>query len=136
MRRSQEASVKVARRVLGVIVGYAIFAVSAVLLFQLTRRNPHAAQPTIFMAGSIVYGITFAAVGGYVSAVLGGGSARVQASAVGVVIALGATVSLLAGPHAGSMWSRVAALLLMAPAAAVGGIIRAKQTTREGRTAR
>ena len=127
---------KVARRVLGVIVGYAIFAVSAVLRFQLTRRNPHADQPTIFMAGSIVYGIVFAAIGGYVSAVLGGGSARVQASAVGVIIAVGATVSLLAGPNAGSMWSRVTALLLMAPAAAIGGIIRASQASSEGRTAR
>jgi hypothetical protein len=126
----------VARRVLGVIVGYAIFAVSAILLFQLTRRNPHAAQPTMFMAGSIVYGITFAAIGGYVSAVLGGGNSRLQASAVGVVVALGATVSLLAGPHAGSVWSRVAALVLMAPAAAIGGILHARQTTREGTMAR
>jgi len=136
MRRWPEASMKVARRVLGVIVGYAIFAVSAVLLFQLTRRNPHAEQPTMFMAGSVIYGIMFAIAGGYVSAVLGGGSARVQAGAVGVAIALGATVSLLAGPSASSAWSRVAALLLMAPAAAIGGIIRARLTTNEGRTPR
>jgi hypothetical protein len=127
---------KVAQRVLGVIVGYSVFAVSAVLLFQLTRRNPHAAQPMAFMAGSIVYGIMCAAVGGYVSAVLGGGSARVQATAVGVVIALGATVSLLAGPSAGSAWSRLAALLLMAPAAVIGAVIRARQTTLHGSTAR
>ena len=124
----------VARRVLGVVLGYAIFAVSAVLLFQLTRRNPHAEQPTLFMAGSIAYGIIFAAIGGYVSAVCGGGSPRVQGSVVGIMIALGAMVSLLAGPKAGSVWSRVAAPLLMAPSAAIAGIIRARQVTRQGTT--
>ena len=36
------------------------------------------------MAGSIVYGIFFAALGGYVSAVLGGGSPRFQGSVVGI----------------------------------------------------
>jgi ABC-type polysaccharide/polyol phosphate export permease len=123
---------KIARRILGVILGYLIFAVSAVLLFQLARRNPHAEQPMAFMVGSIAYGMIFAAIGGYVSAV-SGGSPRVQGVAVAIIIALGATVSMLAGPNAGSMWSRVAALLLMAPSAAVGGILRARQVTPPGR---
>jgi MFS family permease len=124
---------KVIRRILGVILGYLIFVVSAVLLFQLARRNPHAEQPMVFMVGSIAYGIIFAAIGGYVSAVLGRGSPRVQGGAVAIIIALGATVSMLAGPNAGSMWSRVGALFLMAPSAAVGGIFRARQVTRQGR---
>ena len=85
---------RAARRILGVIVGYVIFAVAAVLLFQLTRRNPHAAQPMVFMAVSVAYGIVFAMIGGYVSAALGGGSPRVQGAAVAFVIALGATVSM------------------------------------------
>jgi hypothetical protein len=38
---------------------------------RLARRNPHAEQPMVFMVGSIAYGIIFAAIGGYVSAVLG-----------------------------------------------------------------
>ncbi len=117
---------KVVRRVAGVLVGYAVFAASAVVLFRVAGRNPHAQQDLVFMVASIAYGMFFAAVGGYVSAVVGGGKPRTQAIWVGVIIALGATVSLLAGPRAAAAWSRVAALVLMAPSAPVGGMIRGR----------
>jgi len=116
-----------ARRVLGVVVGYMVFAVSAVLLFRLSARDPHAPQPMGFMAICIAYGMLFAAVGGYASSAVGGGRPRVQGVWVAVVIALGAAVSMFAGPRDSSRWSRLAALFLMAPCAAVGGIFRAKQ---------
>ena len=122
------------RRVLGVLLGYVIFAASAVLLFRLSGRDPHAQQDAAFVVGSIAYGMFFGAVGGYVSAAVGGGRARTQAIWVGVIIALGATVSLLAGPKAGSMWSKVGALLLMAPSAIVGGMIREQWGGRAGST--
>ncbi len=114
------------RRIIGVLVGYIVFAASAVLLFRLAGRNPHAQQDVGFMVAAIVYGVFFGALGGYLSAVIGGGRPRTQGIWVGVIIALGATVSLLAGPKAGSAWSRVAALFLMAPAAVVGGMIRGR----------
>ncbi len=115
----------IVRRILGVVVGYAIFALSAVLLFRLSGRDPHLSQPGTFTAVSIVYGIVFAAVGGYVSGAVGGGSPRAQGRWVALIIALGATVSIIASPRDGSLWSRLAALVLMAPSAAVGGIARA-----------
>lgn len=118
---------KVMRRVLGVILGYVIFAASAVLIFRLAGRDPHAQQDAAFRIGSIAYGMFFGGVGGYVSAAVGGGRARIQGSWVGVIIAVGATISLFAGPEAGPMWSRVAALALMAPSAVIGGIIRGRK---------
>ncbi len=125
---------KIARRILGVVVGYVIFAASAVLLFRLSGHDPHAQQSVSFMVGSVLYGMVFAALGGYASAALGGGNARVQGGVVGIIIALGATMSMLAGPNAGPMWSRLGALFLMAPSAAVGGILRARWHAAAGRT--
>ena len=86
----------------------------------------HAVQPAGFVIASVAYGMLFAALGGYVSAVVGGGAPRVQAALVALLIAAGATVSLLAGPKAGSMWSRLTAIFLMAPSALLGGLARAR----------
>jgi hypothetical protein len=120
------------RRAVGVILGYVIFAATAVLLFRLSGHDPHAVQPVAFIAASVAYGIFFAILGGYVSGVVGGGSPWVQAGLVGALIALGATVSLLAGPKAGSTWSRVAALTVMAPSSLLGGVARARTSHRTG----
>ena len=127
---------RVFRRVLGVLFGYVIFAASAVLLFRLSGRDPHVQQDAAFVVGSIAYGMFFAAVGGYVSGAVGGGRARNQAIWTGVIIALGATVSLLAGPKAGSLWSKVGALVLMAPSTTVGGMIRERWGGRASPTER
>jgi hypothetical protein len=118
---------KITRRVLGVIVGYALFVASAVLLFRITGRNPHAAQDGSFMIASALYGMAFAAFGGYVSAALAGGWSRVQAVSVGMLIATGATASLLTSPGVDSRWSMWSALLLMAPSALLGGIVHGRQ---------
>lgn len=127
---------RVARGIVGIVVGYVIFAASAVLLFRLGGRDPHMQQELGFIIGGTVYGMVFAAIGGYVSAVLGGGNSRVQSGVVGIVIALGAGASLAAGPQAGPMWSRVAALTLMAPSALVGGVLRGRRDARPGRAER
>lgn len=114
---------------LGVIFGYVIFATSAVLLFRLAGRNPHAAQDVPFMIDSIVYGMAFAALGGYMSAATGGGHAKTQGAWVGAIIAIGAMASLAASPGADARWSMLGALVLMAPSAVLGGIIRGRRRT-------
>jgi hypothetical protein len=110
------------RTIAGVIVGYLIFGVSAVLLFVLSGRQP-ASQA--FMIGSIVYGMVFAFIGGWVAATLAkrrGGAALW----VGIVIAVGAVISLLASPAGGAIWSQVSALVLMAPSAVLAGRTRSR----------
>ena len=119
------------RRVLGVILGYVIFATSAGLFFKLAGRNPHAVQDVPFMIGSIFYGMLFAALGGYLSAAVGGRHARAQGAWVGVIIAIGATASLLASRGTDSRWSMLGALALMAPSALLGGTIRGRQNAAE-----
>jgi hypothetical protein len=110
-----------ARTVLAVVAGYAVFAISAAAFFNLAGVDPHEPATTRFMGVSIVYGVVFAFLGGGLAATM----ARRRAAAWGVaaLLALGALVSLLARPGAGAVWSQVAALLTMAPAAAAGGLV-------------
>jgi hypothetical protein len=113
--------VKIVRSILGVFVGYAVFAVSAVVLFHAAGRDPHAQQDATFAAIAIVYGMAFAAAGGLVSGLIAGRRPVVHSAIVAAVLALGALASLLSRPGAGAIWSQLAAIVLMAPSALLGG---------------
>ena len=114
------------RSVGAVLVGYAIFAVSAFLLFRVTGQDPHAPASLAFMAMTVVIGDTFAMIGGYVAGWLAGRRPLAHGVAVAVVIAVGAAVSLFATLGHGSVWTQIAALLFMAPSAVVSGWVRAR----------
>jgi hypothetical protein len=119
---------KIARSIAGVFVGYAVFAVSAVVLFRAAGRDPHAEQDFLFTTGAIVYGMTFAALGGLIAALVAGRRPVLHAAIVGAVLAVGALVSLLSRPGAGAIWSQLAAIVLMAPSTVVGAaLLRKKQ---------
>jgi hypothetical protein len=112
----------VAARTLGAVIGgYLIFALSAVALFQLSGRDPHAPQPLWFVIASVVYGMGFAGLGGFAAARLAPARPLLHAGVVAGVLALGAAVSLVASPGAGATWSQWTALALMAPSAYLGG---------------
>jgi len=111
-----------ARSIIGVLVGYAVFALSAVVLFHATGRDPHTQQDATFTAITIVYGMAFAAVGGLISALVAGRRPVLHAAIVATILALGALASLLSRPGAGAIWSQLAAIVLMAPSALVGGV--------------
>jgi len=108
------------RSAVGVVVGYIIFAVSAALLFQLSGHNPHGVVSSQFMMLSIVYGMAFAALGGWVAEKIGKNPWK-PAVALTVVIAVGAIASIMTTPNTESRWSQWSAVLLMAPSALIGG---------------
>ncbi len=110
------------RSIGAIATGYVIFAASAVLLFQLSGVDPHAPASAGFKIGSIVCGIVFALVAGWLTGRVAAQREGTHAAILAVVIALGALVSLLAS-RSGSIWSQVAALVFMAPAAWVGGVL-------------
>ena len=110
-------------------MGYLLFAVSAGLLFWATGRDPHREQDLSFVVLTVVYGMVFAGAGVYVAGAIAGRKPGLHGGAVALILALGATVSFLAQPGAGSRWSQVTALFLMAPSAFVGGIVRGKHKT-------
>jgi MFS-type transporter involved in bile tolerance (Atg22 family) len=107
-----------------VVAGYLSFAVPAVALFAVTGRDSHAAQPLAFMVGSTLYGMLFAALGGYVAARLAGRHPLRHAIVLSLVIALGAAVSIVTRSTGDTVWSQLAALFLMAPSGTLGGLLR------------
>ena len=111
------------RSIAAVLGGYLIFALSAVALFQLSGRDPHATQPLWFVVASVLYGMAFAAAGGFFAARVASARPLAHAVTVGVVLALGAAVSLVASPGDGATWSQWTALLLMAPSTCIGGYL-------------
>jgi hypothetical protein len=121
--------VKSALRSVGsVIVGYLVFALCAYAFFRLSGQAPHQPAPVPIMIIGVVLGMVFAAAGGYVAAWLGGRHPLGHAVAVAAVLALGASVSLVATLGKGVVWTQLAALLLMAPCAVVGGWLRSTTT--------
>jgi hypothetical protein len=111
------------RSIGAVAAGYLVFAGSAALLFQLSGQEPHAPSSAAFKIGSIVWGCVFALIAGFLTAHVAGRRPSTHAGVVALLIVAGALVSLLARPGDAALWSQLAALLLMAPAAWLGGVL-------------
>jgi uncharacterized oligopeptide transporter (OPT) family protein len=106
------------RVVSGVILGYLVFAASAFALFHITHHNPHAPASVTFEIGAIVYGVLFAALGGYIASLVGGRRDMLAARFVSIILALGAIVSAFMTVFS---WSQIWAVIAMAPAVLLGG---------------
>jgi hypothetical protein len=109
-----------------VVAGYFVFAASAALLFQLSGQAPHSPAPLTFKVASIVWGVVFALIGGWVAARISVRNPVAHGAAVAALIALGATISLIAS-GAGETWSQISALVVMAPSAWLGGVLAARR---------
>ncbi|MEP6762856.1 MAG: hypothetical protein ABJB66_01035 [Gemmatimonadaceae bacterium] len=116
------ADMKVFRSIVAVIVGYAVFAASAVAMFKLSGRDPHAQQNLGFILFSVFYGMLFAWVGGRLAARIAPARGPLHANIVAIIIAFGATVSLVTSPNADATWSQWTAIFLMAPCAFLAGV--------------
>lgn len=81
---------------------------------------------------SLVLGLLFTAIGGYVAARMVRGSERVQAFGVGAVSTVIGFTVVFASPESSPFWLQAASLILTIPAAFVGGEVR-RATMREGR---
>ena len=118
------------RSVGAVISGWLVFAISTGALFALSGRKPHEPQDGPFIVFSIVYGALFAALGGFLAAAIGRGSAARHGAGVAVLLAGIAITSALASGGA-SNWSQIGAALIMAPAAYLGARARARMRVTE-----
>ncbi|HYU80466.1 MAG TPA: hypothetical protein VEK56_15860 [Vicinamibacterales bacterium] len=110
----------------GILLGYALFVFAAVLIFSLSGRDPHAPAEPAFMVGSIGAGVIAALAGGYLGAAVAKGSERGAGLVIAIIIAIIASISLLAQPG-DARWSQLAALLLMSPTAFLGSVIRSRR---------
>lgn len=117
----------VARAVLGILVGYAVFAVTAIALFRVTRQDPHAIPSPAFLAGSIAWGVAWSAIAGYLASVIAGRRDLVAGVGVALLTTLGAVMSIVMQPDARNYWSQIAAIVAMAPAAVVGAHVHRRR---------
>jgi Na+-translocating ferredoxin:NAD+ oxidoreductase RnfD subunit len=115
------------RSFLSIVAGYLVFAITAVLLFRISGVDPHQSPAIGFIIGSIVYGVFFAGLGGYVTASIARQKELAHALVVAVIIALIAIVSIILAPKEGVLWSELATLLLSAPAAWIGGYLKSRR---------
>jgi hypothetical protein len=113
------------RSIGAVVAGYFVFAVSAVLLFQISGQQPHAEAPLTFKIATTVWGAVFALVAGWLAAHVAVRRPATHAAVVAGVIAVGALVSLFAAT--GARWSQLTALVVMAPCAWLGGVLAARR---------
>ncbi len=112
------------RTISGVILGYLLFAVPVFLLFRVTHQDPHAPTVMGFEIAAILYGVFFAFFAGYWGTAIGCRSDMWVASAIAVIMAALAIVSMIVK---GISWSPASALVLMVPAELVGGYVRARK---------
>ena len=117
----------VVRNILGVIVGYLIFAVSAVLLFKLSGLDPHMDAGIGKMVMVIVFGVVFSFAGGYVTKLIAATNTQRANYALAVLMAGFATFSLFQSQ--GNHYTQIVAIFLFAPLSLVGGLIRRRSET-------
>src|SRR5262245_56642855 len=113
------------RSVGAVVAGYFVFAASAVLLFQLSGREPHADAPLAFKIASAIWGAVFAMVGGWLAAHVSVRRPATHGANVAALIAVLAFASILARPS-DALWSQISAIVVMAPCAWLGGVLAAR----------
>jgi hypothetical protein len=109
-----------ARLIIGVLAGDVIFAGSGGLLFYFSRVDPHAPAAAGFMAFSILYGIAFAMLGGFLAGKISRRADLVSGMLLTLIIAIPAVATLITRPGQGAIWSQLSALILMSPAALIG----------------
>ena len=117
------------RSVAAVLMGYLLFALTAIAFFRLSGHDPHAPAGAAFMVISILYGMVFSVAGGYVAATVAGLGKYEFEHAFGVatlIAAIGAA-SFIAEAPGESKWTQLSAVLIIAPAAIVGGYLRRRQ---------
>ncbi|HEY7405379.1 MAG TPA: hypothetical protein VIB39_17770 [Candidatus Angelobacter sp.] len=120
----------IARTIIGVLLGDVIFAGGSALLFYAARVDPHAPAEMRFIALSILGGIALALVGGFVAGWIGRRNDLVCGMILAVIIAGGAIGSMIGRPGQGAVWSQLAALLAMSPAALAGDWLRMKRLSK------
>lgn len=118
----------IVRNILAVIVGYLIFAVSAVLLFQLSGIDPHADSGFGTILLVVVFGAVFSFIGGLAAKAIAATSSLVVNVVLAVLMAGFAAFSMVKSP--GSHYTQIAAITVFAPISLLGGYVRKRMSLR------
>jgi hypothetical protein len=106
------------RKIVGVILGYIIFAVSAVALFKLSGQAPHADPTIIFAILTTVYGAVFSFIAGLIAQLIAKTTDLKINYVLAFIMAGFATFSLI--KTNGNHWTQLLAIFVFAPASVLG----------------
>lgn len=107
------------RQVLGVIIGYAVFVVSAVLFFNLSGKDPHADASGDFIFWTVVEGVTFSFLSGVVTQRVSKSGSFKPNYVLAIIMAGFALFSFFKA--SGSHWTQLLAIFIFAPVSVAGG---------------
>ncbi|OOQ59587.1 hypothetical protein [Mucilaginibacter pedocola] len=108
-------------KISAVIAGYMVFAISSVLLFNLTHHHPHADAPLSFKLITIAYGAFFSILAGAVVQLIAKqNKLTLNYILAGLMFVLaGTSMALSSGSH----WTQLFAMFIFAPVSVLGGFI-------------
>ena len=112
--------------VIAIAAGYFVFGISSAILFRVSGQDPHMLPTPGFFVCSVVYGMAFAAAGGYLAARWAPRQPLIHAAIVAALLDASAIASIFLERGAGSIWSQLLVLFLITPAALGGGYLRAR----------
>ena len=113
------------KKIIGVIVGYAIFVASALALFNLSGHAPHANPTMSFAILTAVYGSVFSFFGGFVTQLIAGTKDLKINYILALIIAGFATFSFFKSD--GNHWTQILAIFIFAPVSILGGLFYQKR---------
>ena len=107
------------RKILSIIAGYAIFAVTALALFKLSKQDPHADPSTLFVILTAVYAIICSFLTGLVTQLI----ARTKNLKINYLFALiiAGIAAFSSFKSAGNHWTQLLAIFIFSPASILGG---------------
>ncbi|PWS31317.1 hypothetical protein [Pedobacter paludis] len=108
------------RKILGVIIGYAIFVVSSLLLFKISGQKPHADATNLFIFFTAIYGALFSIFAGYITQAISRARKLNVNYILAIIIAGFAGYSLFKSD--GNHWTQILAIAFFAPISIIGGI--------------
>lgn len=116
------------RKILSVIVGYAIFVITSLALFKISGQKPHADPTNLFIILTAIYGAVFSFAAGLVTQRLSKTLNLKINYILALIIAGFATFSLLKSE--GNHWTQLLAIVIFAPVSILGGFFYNKRQNR------
>lgn len=109
------------RKILAVLVGYIIFAATALAFFRVFEIEAHSAASTSVMIQTAINGIIFSALAGWITQLIAKTDNLKINYILALLIAAFATFSFFKA--SGEHWTQLMAIFIFAPVSIVGGWI-------------
>jgi uncharacterized membrane protein len=113
------------RKILSVIIGYAIFVITALALFEFAGQKAHSNPTATFAIFAAFYSVFFSFIAGLVTQYLSNTTSLKINFILGFLIAGFATFSLL--KTVGNHWTQLLAIFIFTPVSILGGLFYKKR---------